>query len=287
MKTYCAHHTGTLDIDDAEIARLRGQGLIAIHYPWDKHYREGCSDSQSLNPDDYEGKAKGAIRALNEASKEGGFIFATYRGQPKSLMGTVAPGTPIELFNTHWKSEPGRTAILKTLKLTTYSEPSSSLQARLGALTPQRSTFTRWPGIGDQVEHAVMGNQTPPSLSSMSVPQQEVMCSEYLRAHDLQDVPRLQALLMPVGRTMKDFDIVGIATDGRPLLAQVTFGTNPEKLERFTAHDDGTNHLVYFCGESEPRKIGNAHIIPLADAYSVFMATPVGAAWVRAMIAGL
>lgn len=282
MKTYFARHSGNLDIEEETIALLRQSSLIAIHYPWDKYNQDGGPDSRSLNPDDYDGKAKGAIRALLEASSDGGFVFATYRGQKKALIGRVEPGTPIELVHAHWKSEQNRPAVLKTLKLVDCLELPIAHQARLAALAPQQSTFTRWPGVGDQVKHAAMRASSPPSLELLTSTQQEVMCSEYLRGHN-QDLPILQALLMPVGRTMKDFDIVGIATDGRPLVAQITYGTDAKKLERFLSQDDGTSHMIYFCREKEARIVGNVRIVPLSLAYTTFTSSLIGKAWLSAV----
>jgi hypothetical protein len=48
------------------------------------------------------------------------------------------------------------------------------------------------------------------------------MCSEYLR-HAHGALPILVHLLLPVGRTMKDVDIYGIASDGRKVHAKVTY----------------------------------------------------------------
>ena len=282
MKTYFARHSGNLDIEDQTIASLRKDHLVAIHYPWDRQSQDGDSDSISLNPDDYKSKAKGALRALVEASTDGGYVFATYRGQPKALLGRIDPGTPIELLHTRWNSDHNRPAVLKTLRLVDCQELSVAHEARLSAFAPQQSTFTRWHGVGDQVERALLGTTPKPSLSTLTTTQQEIMCSEYLRIHD-KDMPTLQTLLMPIGRTMKDFDIVGVATDGRPLLAQVTFGDDANKLAIFLSKDDGSSHMVYFCGEQEPRTVRNTWVIPLSDVYNAFASSPEGKAWLKVL----
>jgi len=60
--------------------------------------------------------------------------------------------------------------------------------------------------------------------------QWEVMCSEYLRREGANNV-RIDYLLTPIGRTMKDIDIDGANKDFY-VLAQVSLTTNPKEVDR-------------------------------------------------------
>jgi len=89
-----------------------------------------------------------------------------------------------------------------------------------------------------------------------------VLCSEYLR-REVEDILRIDYLLTPIGRTMKDVDIVGANTDFY-VLAQVSLTTNPDEVSRKTANlliylkkdksKDKKTTLVYF-GPKEAQEI--------------------------------
>jgi hypothetical protein len=283
MKTYFARHSGNLDVGDDVIADLRIRHLVAIHYPWTKFSTGDDPDSRSLYADDYDKAAKGAIVAFNEAANHGGYVFATYRSQSKALLGKIAPGTPISLLTTQWASDPSKPAVLKTLQLSSCIEIPLSQQASLLAFAPRQSTFVSWHGIQNRIKLMLEGEKPRSSLSALTPTSQEVLCAEYLRTHNVEALPRLVALLMPVGRTMRDVDIVGIATDGRPLVAQVTYANEPGKLKRFRELDDGSCHMIYFSGATERQVFGNVHIVPISDAYESYTSTDVGRAWLSAI----
>jgi hypothetical protein len=84
--------------------------------------------------------------------------------------------------------------------------------------------------------------------------QWEVLCSEYLR-REVKDNLRIDYLLTPIGRTMKDVDIDGANKD-TAILAQVSLTTNPKEVSRKiaslsiysknTKSKDKKTALVYF-----------------------------------------
>ena len=103
MKTFFVRHTEK--IDETARTRLWRDRMVAIHYPWDKHYVDGAPDSRSLDPDDYTGKSRGAIRALSELAQLGGYVCAEYYGRSECLVGTVDPGTAIGFIESQWSQE--------------------------------------------------------------------------------------------------------------------------------------------------------------------------------------
>lgn len=88
-----------------------------------------------------------------------------------------------------------------------------------------------------------------PSVHSLHPSQLEVICYEYLRYRGI-----LNALIIPVGRTIPDIDIYGIDEAGNSIIAQVTHSTNEgtikkkrNQLEKFGK--DKTS--LYFFGPKE------------------------------------
>lgn len=102
----------------------------------------------------------------------------------------------------------------------------------------------KWPKAGRSVVRLVDGLTDELALEDLSPDQQEIVCSEFLRIDSNHELPRLAHLVLPTGRTMRDIDILGIAGDGKPLVAQVTFSPREQvgfKLDRLlpfvpTAH---------------------------------------------------
>lgn len=88
---------------------------------------------------------------------------------------------------------------------------------------------------------------------NLSTEQQEAACAEFLRHHD-GDHPRLEYLLLPAGRTLKDVDTYGLDPAGEEVFAQVTYREPSgkefrEKLGKLKeyAGDGAGAKLVYFC----------------------------------------
>jgi hypothetical protein len=56
-------------------------------------------------------------------------------------------------------------------------------------------------GAYDQLESIVKGTQLDHAWKHLSTGQQELVCSEFLRWHNREDLPRLKWLSLPTGRT--------------------------------------------------------------------------------------
>ena len=109
------------------------------------------------------------------------------------------------------------------------------------------------------------------------------MCSEFLRLRRT-GLPQLAHLLMPVGRTLKDVDIYGLSTDGRRILAQVTFldlGRSREKLATLLNYKKKDCHLVLFCQTEKITIKDGVKVIPLSRAFDEFVRRENGKRWLK------
>ena len=289
MNTYFIRHTVKLDIDD-ETRRDLWQGRrIAIHYPYPKSGKLGPKDASSLNPDDYAASGRRALKALVELAKEGGYVCAQHHPEEKWMVGRVSKGSKIEIFKGKWGAteHEGRTAILKTLRLSKVKLVSPLDFAVLSVGRPRQGTITRWHLAGRRVETLVTGKRHTPQLSDLSFRQQEILCTEFLRLPATASfrLPRLSHLLLPTGLTMKDLDIIGIATDGKKLLAQVTFSKFADstwKIDRLLTYRDAKRaHLVMFCDCDKQTEHQGVTIFPIRQAFKLFTSTRLGRVWLR------
>jgi hypothetical protein len=117
--------------------------------------------------------------------------------------------------------------------------------------------------------------------------EQETMCAEFLRMPEAErlGLPRLVHLLMPVGRTMKDVDIVGLGSDEQKIVCQVTFSDlelSSEKLAALRKYDCG-HQLIYFCNAKEATDDGHIRVVPLTDVFNEFTATATGKKWMATL----
>ncbi|MFY9233187.1 MAG: hypothetical protein WAO58_01880 [Fimbriimonadaceae bacterium] len=290
MNTYFARHTIEIDIDGDTRASLWDQRKVAIHFP-DALVQWPEEDSTSLDLKDYVGcRGMRAMKALVELAQSGGYVCADHYPHKEVLVGVVEPGTPIELVHGKWGNRnnwAGRAAVLKTLQLTRTSVVEPSAHAVILVGRPRQGTLMKWPRAGKVIENIVEGRTDGCSLSDLSPDQQEIICSEFLRTPDAaaMGLPTLARLLLPVGRTMKDIDIAGLASDGSRIYAQVTFSggkTSLNKINKLRDYAAGRCHLILFCECEKPTMWGSIHAIPLSLVYDSFCESDLGAAWLRA-----
>lgn len=286
MATYFIRHTARLGIDDAARQKLWDSQRIAIHYPEDKSGNTE-TDSSSVNPDDYKGVAKKPMRALRALAQSGGYVCAVHHGYKDCMLGYVEPNSNIELLEVGGSREHGRQALLKTLRLTKVKTLKPLDQPSWLYCRPRQGTLSRWRKVQTAIEDLVEGRRGEPELRDLTPPRLETMCSELLRLPECEELglPRLAHLLLPVGGTMKDLDIFGLATDGSKLAAQVTFDPLDEvrdKFERLLSYKDpkGAN-LVFFCDCPEKTTHEGVIVFPIKKAYEVFTQSRLGQAWLE------
>jgi hypothetical protein len=233
---------------------------------------------------------------LNELSNNGGYVCAQYRGYEACLIGRVSPGTPIEPVYAQWRrssyDNPRRPAVLKTVRLDRVKIVSPLDHAVLLVGRPIRGTFMRWPNARDTIRALVEGEPLSVNVGRLSPDQQEIMCSEFLRTPEAtaMGLPRLEHLLLPTGRTLKDLDILGIASDGHPLCAQVTLADRVQaawKLERMKAYaTDSSAHLILFCRTTEAETANGVHVRSIEEVFRCFRATASGRRWIARALQG-
>ncbi|MDV6326889.1 hypothetical protein Q5L94_02395 [Idiomarina sp. Sol25] len=291
MKTYFIRHSSALAIDKATMDELWQQDRVAIHYPVDNSGNFGDFDSESLDPDDYSGSAKSNLQRFKDLARHGGYVFAAYRGKPGGKVGVVEPGSSVEIHRGKWKRKgdlPAREAILKSIKLNNKKarELNAGQAISLTAVQPRQGTFCQWHKVGSRVADLVEGNKTI-VLGSLTPDLQEVMCMEYMRTQKAAEngLPQLEYTVMPVGRTMKDIDILGVDKHGKMVSVQVTFEKiNPtgKKLQKLDQYRMSGHKTVYFCN-CDTTDIVNGHLVyPLKNVFTEFCEhTQTGKKWLQ------
>ncbi|AZZ43513.1 hypothetical protein C1896_00375 [Pseudomonadaceae bacterium SI-3] len=293
MQTYFIRHSSALDVDTATLKALWDGDYVGIHYPHDARNSSTGEDSQSLEPDDYSGSARHTLARLKKIGKEGGFIFSVYRGYPGAKVGFVEPGTDIKLFCGAWGSkngQAGREAWLKVLKIKHTNTLSAFEGLSLTSVQPRQGTLCHWRKVGDRVKNLVSGN-VKYELDCLTPDLQEVMCMEFLRTSEAAEfgLPQILYTLMPVGRTMKDLDILAIGYDSKPISAQVTFHgfsstAAKEKLKKLDAYSREGGHTLLFCRGTSVLHLNRHIIFPLETVFKEFcMSSAKGEAWFKAV----
>ncbi len=292
METYFIRHTwNKVSVDDKTRKRMWRERRVFIHFPWDKT-RNQHYDSRSKNPEGYEVGNKRALSALQRLATEGGYVCAHYSEQDKWLMGFVPPKSKVRLFRGRWTPEDrpkghNGVAIIKTVRLHKACLVSPHDYASLQSAQPRQGTIMRWPSVGDLVAAIVRKERRQVTFDRLGASDQEVMCAEFLRLGKMrQDIlPKLVCLLRDVGRTMKDLDVLGIASDGKRIMAQVTYDPLEtsgarKKLDKLKKYQSNRGvHLLLFCDSKKRSRIGGVSVFPIREVYERFCRTPVGKLW--------
>jgi hypothetical protein len=289
MNTYFIRHSSALDISEATRKQLWDERLIAIHYPEDRNGEWiEAADNESLDPADYRRHAKQYMTALHRLATDGGYVCAQYFGYTDLLIGTIPPNSKLMLLRGEWGSRQ-RIAALKTIQLKDAKTFHPRDHAVIAASRPRQGTISRWHAVGDAVAAIIEQRIQAPSWGLLSWPRQEVGCSEFLRLSEASrfGLPRLQSLLLPVGRTLKDVDIIGIATDGKHVFAQVTYSLlrhaidngKLDSLRQFV--DPNKAHVVLFCNCDAPSVQDGIHIFPVEEVFRTLNSLEWGRAFLR------
>ena len=143
----------------------------------------------------------------------------------------------------------------------------------------------RWPNVGAAVMNLVEGISPAGQFSDLLPGQQEIICAEFLRTTAAADLglPRLAHQLLPAGRTMRDVDIYGMATDGKRLVGQVTYLTLAQcedKLARLRKFgDQNATHLILFCRTDAVTQADGVTVVPIETVALRFRETEYGEQW--------
>lgn len=285
MKTFFCRHSSELDIDSETHQFLWDNNYLAIHYPTSKKGWDDQADCQSLYPKDYSGSALKGMNALHKLSTEGGIVFCVYEHQNRYKIGKVLPDTPIEILTGRWGKKnglEGRTAFLKALKIEEYQILTPAEALPLTCAQPRQGTICIWSKVGKRVQNLVQGSNSHLTLSDLTPDLQEVLCQEFLRMGDEPLLPKMEALLAPIGRTMMDVDILGITKEGKIILAQVSYSWEPAwKIERLKNYDQkDQTELILFCQTDRSKIFDGVLIYPLQRVFELFQKSELGKNWV-------
>lgn len=295
MNTYFVRHSSALDVDTQTLKELWDGDFIGIHYPHDNTGENPDEDSHSLEPSDYAGTARNTLARLKKIGREGGYIFGVYRGYDGGKIGHIQPGTEVELFSGKWGNKnghKGRDARLKVLKVTNVRNLNAFESLSLTKSQPRQGTLCRWHKVGGRVDSLVSGKINK-VVGSLTPDLQEVMCMEFLRSAKATELglPKIIHTLAPVGRTLKDLDVLAIGEDLNPISVQVTYhdinsGAAQRKLNKLTPYLEKSGKTILFCN-CEAISEMNGHIIfPLEVVFKEFCGNTVsGAAWFN-LVAG-
>lgn len=268
MNSYFIRHTNVLAVGPTVISRLYAEDTIAIHFPGD-----GPFDSRSLEPSDYKNRSeRTAIALFKELATNGGYVWAQYYTEENVKIGCVLPGSLIVLREEKWTNPEyqlrlGSPAILKTLKMSSLQVIKPDRLQALRAMRPKQGTISRWPSAHAQLKAVIEHENVPLEWSNLSPAQQEIAFTEFLREHDIAELPKLQLLLMPPGRTLKDIDVYGLATDGHKIFAQVTYSNLSAargKIERLRKYAGSSNYLVLLCRTDHLHHDGDVIVVPVS-----------------------
>jgi len=287
MQTYFIRHSSQLNISELTRQKLWDERRIAIHYPKDLDGELQSVDNNSLNFDDYCGVAKSVMKRFQALGREGGYVCAQYYGQSDLLLGTIVPNSKVKLIHGTWGSSE-RHAVLKTLQLVDTKLLQSTEYSVIAASRPQQGTISRWHAIGDGIAALIENRKVQLSWKTLSPQRQEVGCSEFLRLPDALNfgLPQLKSLLLPVGKTLKDVDLIGIASDGKRIFAQVTYSNILEvawkvkRLHQFVSSKK--SHVILFCNCDAHSVKEGVHIFPVQQVFKTLN----GQAWGRKFLRG-
>lgn len=267
MGSYFIRHTNKILVSRNDINKIWDQNKVAIHFPG-----EGKKDSESIKPTDYKKRSdRRAIKCFVELKENGGYIWAEYYTKDDVKIGKIKPNS-FEIFESTWSRNTsnrrkGDKAKLKTLQMENVRIVKPYEVMSLRAARPPHVTIVRWEAIGKRLEHLVEKKPIDKNWDNLSTEQQETVCAEYLRSADLEECPKLEFLLLPIGRTLKDVDIYGYTKDGREIFAQVTHYKKDnknckQKVEVLKRYRKREAHLVFFCDCNDVIKEDNILFIP-------------------------
>lgn len=217
QKVYFARHK----YETRNVEPLFKDHRIGIHY----------KDSKSIRPEDYleiDGKeyktAESTMRRYNEILNEGAIVGAVYENHEEiMLVGKVEPRTGNEPVSV----EANDKGIFKTAKLVNCKTVRLAGCPVLWAIMPRQSTLVEWKK-GAKILQIIMSGkkELDREAESLGTGQLEVLCYGYMVKNRY-----ISALLLPIGRTLRDVDIYGMDENNQLIMAQVTQSDNKKEIE--------------------------------------------------------
>lgn len=218
------------------LEELYQKRIIAIHY----------DNIPSLDSNEYKESsgAKTSFTRLEEFCQDGALIAADYQliHPGKLIIGLIKKKSSIISIKMKYNS--GSTILseqtshserlekksgyfwYKTIQLIDTKIVNFWDYPVLKAILPPFQSVCNWNNAKKILPSLYLFDKLNWDVFSLSDSQLEILCYEYLLSESL-----LEALLLPIGRSLPEVDIVGFKLQHETIFAQVTFETSPKKIK--------------------------------------------------------
>lgn len=250
------------------IKELFEQNIIAIDF----------GNKKNKNPNKVKRKKheRTALETLQACHKKGAIVCAEYsysedgsKKATKMLVGKIIKNKttiqPKKILNK---------LVNRTMKLESCLDPipiDSPAYILMAAIRPRGGTIAKYSSRSSKLVKAIFSKKPLPLKVGSLIPAQlEIICYEYLKRKK-----KLDALLLPIGRTLQYVDIYGIDKKGKKyVFAQVTQSKDAQKIkdkiELLNKHK-GDKSVLFFFGpkDKEPEHPGIKYI-PVETVFKKF-----------------
>lgn len=234
--------------------------MVGIHfdnYPTTVSWDEESYDSQS---------GKQSIRYLNKLDSGEGLVVASYCTQDSMYIGRAG-----EKYLDDFRLQNGDPFQLKSLQLKDVIKVDPKDWATLFAIRPPHGPMVQWHqakiAVNSYYEEVKSGSGLPHilKLEFMSPWQQELMCEEWLRLKE-----GMSYKLTKTGKSMKDYDIIGVDASQRQILCQVKYIGSQANYKRFvnTCSADGRGY--FFVEEGNITEQAPVNVVRLSKVFDYF-----------------
>lgn len=252
MKTVFIRHN--LNVTDETLNKLKSKRLIAINF----------GNKSSIWPADYKTAGRKALGFLWKCCKSGAVVGADYG--KSMLVGKITRNSKVKAMKINDRHRGN--LIFKTVKLTKAKEISYLTYPLLKAIQPRQITITGWPSAYNHLDAILHNKKIPLDVNSLHPNQLEVICYEYLKIKKV-----IEVLLMPIGRSLPDIDILGIG-NGKTVVSQVTHSDNPNeisaKIQRLRQYKSKNSVLIFFGPESQSQGYRDVRYISTREVFYLF-----------------
>lgn len=240
-----ARHTSKLDIDPNTLAEWYDEGYFLLHH----------DDIASHDPDDYEDSdsyyARGDMRRLSRAVNQGAIVAASYSMLDSTTfrVGYINAGAKVEY--PELDRGDGKTGIYKAVSFDDYVDIRyTECPVLFTASARQGSSFANWNNEARRVVRSIaLDEAVPREVFSLTDGQFELLCDIWLQINHEEYYLRL-----PVGKTMKNVDIIATAKDAGEIAAQVTFAddrsTVKNKVQNLEPYGTASTTKYMFAREA-------------------------------------
>ena len=209
-------------------------------------YLEVKNPENAFNPDAPEYKndlpARKTLRKVKSFFESGAGLIAVFSAgsHPNRMrIGRVGALTKGRLHS--FKAYPNYS--FKVIEYDFSAEVEIEKYSSLFTKIPRQTTFTHWPSARKALNQ-IYRKEEPrvDEPSDLDPSQLEILCYEWMRENGY-----LKYLTMPVGRTMRYVDIVGINKNSEKVFAQVTFHSKEHEWKVKSLKENFKGSLYFFC----------------------------------------